>query len=79
MFVMAGAQEFRGSLTGTLVRRTKHATHGSWEGSVVKSTMLPFLAILILATGAAYAGLLYVLERRRLTSELRLVLGRAAG
>jgi len=37
------------------------------------------LVLLILATGAAYAGLLYLFERRRLQSELRLVLGRAAG
>ena len=37
------------------------------------------LVLLILATGAVYAGLLYLFERRRLQSELRLVLGRAAG
>lgn len=40
---------------------------------------LPDLVILILTTGAAYVGLLYVFEGRRLRSELRLVLGRAAG
>ena len=45
---------------------------------VLPETMLD-LVILILATGAAYAGLLYGFERRRLQSELRLVLGRAAG
>jgi hypothetical protein len=37
------------------------------------------LVILILGTGAAYAGLLYAFEGRRLQSELRLVLGRPAG
>ena len=45
---------------------------------VLPETLLD-LVILILATGAAYAGLLYGFERRRLQSELRLVLGRAAG
>ena len=36
------------------------------------------LAVLIIATGAAYAGLLYLFEGHRLASELRFVLGRPA-
>ena len=45
---------FNAALTGALVRRAKHATHGSWEGSVIKATALPFLAVLILATATGW-------------------------
>lgn len=45
----------------------------------VLPTNLLDLVILILATAAAYIGLLYVFDGRRLRSDLRLVVGRPAG
>src|SRR5438105_3020398 len=39
--VILSEAAFNAALTGALARRTKHATSGSWEGSVIKSTALP--------------------------------------
>ena len=33
-----------------LARRTKHVSSGGWVGSVFRATVLPFLAVLILAS-----------------------------
>ena len=41
---------FNAALAGALARRTKHVSSGGWVGSVFRATVLPFLAVLILAT-----------------------------
>jgi hypothetical protein len=40
---------FNAALAGALARRAKHLSFGTWVGSVVRSTILPFLIVLALA------------------------------
>jgi len=44
-----GEAAFQASLTVALARRAKKISSGSWVGSVVKSTIIPFVVVLALA------------------------------
>jgi hypothetical protein len=57
---------FQGVLAAALARRAKKLSHGTWEGSVLRATALPFAVVLALAiTLGVYA-------QRRCPSAMRL-------
>ena len=62
---------FNAALAGALTRRAKHATSGSWEGSVIKATALPFLAVLVLATATGWYAHKYCPSATRLREAVR--------
>jgi uncharacterized membrane protein (DUF485 family) len=45
---------FNAALAGALARRTRHVSSGGWVGSVFRATVLPFLAVLTLATATGW-------------------------
>ncbi|HEV2718583.1 MAG TPA: hypothetical protein VG323_01090, partial [Thermoanaerobaculia bacterium] len=45
---------FQGVLAAALTRRAKKISNGSWEGSVIRATAIPFAAVLIFAVALGW-------------------------
>ena len=57
---------FQGVMAAALARRAKKISHGTWEGSVFRATVVPFAIVL------AFAVALGVYAQKRCPSALRL-------
>lgn len=57
---------FQGVLAAALTRRAKKISHGTWEGSVVRATVIPFAVVLLFAVA------LGIYAQKRCPSAMRL-------
>lgn len=45
---------FQGALAAALTRRAKKISHGTWQGSVIRATVLPFAIVLLFAVALGW-------------------------